>query len=30
MSKSGGKDKEFSVGNMKLEMPTRHPNGDVK
>ena len=30
MSKSGGKDKEFSFGNMKLEMPTRHPNGDVK
>ena len=30
MSKSGGKDMEFSFANMKLEMPSRHPNGDVK
>lgn len=30
MSKSGGKDTEFSFDNMKLEMPMRHPNGDVK
>lgn len=30
MSKSKGKDKELSSGNMKLETPTRRPNGDVK
>ena len=30
MSKSGGKDKEFSFGNMQLEMPTRYPNHEIK
>lgn len=28
--KSGGKDQEFSFGNIKFEMPTRQLNGDVE